>query len=138
MGPLDDHAYTVLSAVVLSMMIGIPLGIIASRSEAWVAGSCWFCDTAQTFPSFIYLIPAIMLFRVNDVAVVFSILIFAMVPLTRYTIEGLRNVPPEMIEASDMAGATRWQKLWSRRNCRWRCRPWLSGSIRRSCSPFSW
>ena len=71
------------------------------------------CDTAQTFPSFIYLIPAIMLFGVNDVAVVFSILIFAMVPLARYTIEGLRGVPGELVEASDMSGATRRQKLWN-------------------------
>ncbi len=70
-------------------------------------------DTAQTFPSFIYLIPAIMLFGVNDVAVVFSILIFTLVPLTRYTVEGLREVPEEMTEAADMAGASRMQKLTS-------------------------
>lgn len=69
-------------------------------------------DTAQTFPSFVYLIPAIMLFSINDVAVVFSILIFTLVPLIRYTIEGLRNVPPEIMEAADMSGATRMQKLW--------------------------
>ena len=68
-------------------------------------------DTAQTFPSFIYLIPAIMLFGINDVAVIFSILIYTLVPVIRYTIEGLRNVPPEMTEAADMSGATRWQKL---------------------------
>ena len=68
-------------------------------------------DTAQTFPSFIYLIPAIMLFGINDVAVIFSILIFTLVPLIRYTIEGLRGVPPENTEAADMSGATRMQKL---------------------------
>jgi glycine betaine/proline transport system permease protein len=97
--------------VILSTLIGIPLGISASRSEKWSKRILLVCDTAQTFPSFIYLIPAIMLFGVNDVAVVFSILIFATVPLTRYTIEGLRAVPKEMIEAADMAGATRRQKL---------------------------
>jgi glycine betaine/proline transport system permease protein len=52
-----------------------------------------------------------MLFGINDVAVVFSILIFTLVPLVRYTVEGLRGVPPEMTEAADMAGATRFQKL---------------------------
>jgi len=103
--------YAVLSAVILSTLIGIPLGISASRSDKWSKRILLVCDTAQTFPSFIYLIPAIMLFGVNDVAVVFSILIFATVPLTRYTIEGLRAVPKEMIEAADMAGATRRQKL---------------------------
>ncbi|MEY8099939.1 ABC transporter permease subunit, partial [Falsihalocynthiibacter sp. S25ZX9] len=58
-----------------------------------------------------YLIPAIMLFGITATAVVGSIFIFAMVPLTRYTIEGLRTVPHEMTEAADMAGATRMQKL---------------------------
>ncbi|MEM9371531.1 MAG: ABC transporter permease subunit, partial [Pseudomonadota bacterium] len=70
-------------------------------------------DTAQTFPSFVYLIPAIMLFGINDVAVVFSILIYTLVPMVRYTIEGLRAVPPELTEAADMSGATRLQKLWN-------------------------
>ena len=69
-------------------------------------------DSAQTFPSFVYLIPAIMLFGITDIAVIFAIMIFAMVPLIRYTIEGLRNVPPEMTESADMSGATRSQKLW--------------------------
>ena len=69
-------------------------------------------DSAQTFPSFVYLIPAIMLFGITDIAVIFSIMIYAMVPLIRYTIEGLRSVPPEMTESADMSGATRFQKLW--------------------------
>ena len=69
-------------------------------------------DSAQTFPSFVYLIPAIMLFGITDIAVIFAIMIFAMVPLVRYTIEGLRNVPSEMTESADMSGATRMQKLW--------------------------
>ncbi|MFQ5565412.1 MAG: ABC transporter permease [Paracoccaceae bacterium] len=105
--------YTVISAVVLATLIGLPLAIWAARSERWSNRVLLVCDTAQTFPSFIYLIPAIMLFGVNDVAVIFSILIFATVPLTRYTIEGLRSVPPELTEAADMAGATRRQKLWN-------------------------
>ncbi len=103
--------YTVLSAVFLATLIGIPMGISASRSEKWSKRILLVCDTAQTFPSFIYLIPAIMLFGVNDVAVVFSIFIFSTVPLTRYTIEGLRTVPVEMTEAADMSGANRHQKL---------------------------
>ncbi|WP_281995956.1 ABC transporter permease [Ruegeria faecimaris] len=105
--------YTVISAVALATMIGIPLGVVAARSARWSKSILLACDTAQTFPSFIYLIPAIMLFGVNDVAVVFSILIFAAVPLIRYTIIGLSNVPPEMTEAADMSGSTRRQKLMS-------------------------
>ena len=105
--------YSVLSAMALSMLIGIPLGIFASRSEKWSERILLVCDTAQTFPSFIYLLPAIMLFGITDTTVVLSIVIFTTVPLTRYTIEGLRNVPSEMTEAADMAGCTRWQKLTS-------------------------
>lgn len=103
--------YSVLAAVAIAMLIGIPLGIVAARSDNWSKRVLLACDTAQTFPSFIYLIPAIMLFGITATAVVGSILIFAMVPLTRYTIEGLRTVPAEMIEAADMSGATRMQKL---------------------------
>ena len=105
--------YSVISAVSLAALIGLPIGILASRSQKWSERVLLVCDTAQTFPSFVYLIPAIMLFGITDVAVIFSILVFAMVPLTRYTIEGLRNVPEEMTEATDMSGATRFQKLWS-------------------------
>jgi len=105
--------YSVISAVSLAALIGLPIGILASRSKKWSERVLLICDTAQTFPSFVYLIPAIMLFGITDIAVVFSILIFAMVPLTRYTIEGLRTVPEEMTEAADMSGATRFQKLLS-------------------------
>ena len=105
--------YSVTAAVILAALIGLPIAILAARSEKWSMRMLLVCDTAQTFPSFVYLIPAIMLFGITDIAVIFSILIFAMVPLIRYTIEGLRTVPPEMTEAADMSGATRMQKLWN-------------------------
>ncbi|QCO57600.1 ABC transporter permease subunit (plasmid) [Pseudorhodobacter turbinis] len=104
--------YSVISAVVLAALIGLPIGILAARSQKWSKRVLLICDTAQTFPSFVYLIPAIMLFGITDIAVIFSILIFAMVPLTRYTIEGLRTVPMEILEAADMSGSTKMQKLW--------------------------
>ncbi|MGB7263331.1 MAG: ABC transporter permease subunit [Albidovulum sp.] len=104
--------YAVTSAVILAALIGLPLGILAARRKKWAEPILLVCDTAQTFPSFIYLIPAIMLFGVNDVAVIFAIFIFATVPLMRYTIEGIRAVPEELTEAADMSGATRSQKLW--------------------------
>ena len=103
--------YSVLAAVFIASILGVPLGIFAAGNEKWSRRVLLGCDTAQTFPSFVYLIPAIMLFGITDIAVIFSILIFAMVPLTRYTIEGLRAVPPELIEAADMSGAGRLQKL---------------------------
>ncbi len=104
--------YAVLTSVVIASLIGLPLGIFASRNPRRAKRVLLICDTAQTFPSFIYLIPAIMLFGVNDVAVIFAIVIFATVPLVRYTIEALNSVPAEMIEAAKMSGSTRSQTLW--------------------------
>lgn len=105
--------YSVLAAVSIALLLGVPIGIVAARKEKTANAVLLACDTAQTFPSFIYLIPAIMLFGITATSVVMSILIFSMVPLVRYTIEGLRNVPDEMTEAADMSGATRMQKLWN-------------------------
>ena len=104
--------YTVTISVGIAIVIGLPLGIWAARKPTRAERVLVICDTAQTFPSFIYLIPVIMLFGVNDVAVVAAVVVFAAVPIVRYTIEGLCNVPPELIEAADMSGATRRQTLW--------------------------
>lgn len=111
-----DHAiitlYMVFASVFLACLIGLPAGILAARSQGPASRALLACDTAQTFPSFVYILPAIMLFGVSDVSVVFSILIFTAVPLCRYTIEGLRGVPAETIESADMSGTTRLQKLF--------------------------
>jgi glycine betaine/proline transport system permease protein len=104
--------YMVTISVALAALIGLPLGIWAVRNTTRAARVLLVCDTAQTFPSFIYLIPVIMLFGVNDVAVVAAVVVFAAVPIVRYTVEGLQNVPPELIEAANMSGATRRQLLW--------------------------
>ena len=106
-------AYMVSFAVLISALIGLPLGVWAARRERRAQAVLLFCDTAQTFPSFIYLIPVVMLFGVNDVAAIGAVIVFGMVPMTRYTIEGLRGVPPALIEAADMSGATSRQKLWT-------------------------
>jgi glycine betaine/proline transport system permease protein len=104
--------YMVSISVLIAALCGLPLGIWAARRPGRAARILLVCDTAQTFPSFIYLIPVIMLFGVNDVAVVAAVVVFAAVPIVRYTIEGLSNVPPELIEAAEMSGATRRQTLW--------------------------
>ncbi|MEM7438707.1 MAG: ABC transporter permease subunit [Pseudomonadota bacterium] len=103
--------HSVLTATILAFLFGMPMAIWASRSEAASRRMILICDTAQTFPSFIYLLPAIMLFGVTPITVILAILIFTMVPVIRYTIEGLRGVPPELNEAADMSGATWRQKL---------------------------
>jgi glycine betaine/proline transport system permease protein len=103
--------YMVTVSVLAAIIIGLPLGIWGAGSEARARRTLLVCDTLQTFPSFIYLIPVVMLFGVNDVAVVAAVVVFATVPIVRYTVEGLRGVPRETLEAADMAGATARQSL---------------------------
>lgn len=103
--------YTVLTAVTVAAMFGIPCGIWAAEKPSRARRTLLVCDTLQTFPSFIYLIPVVMLFGVSDVAVLAAVMVFAAVPLVRYTVEGLTGIAPEMLEAGKMNGATRWQAL---------------------------
>lgn len=105
--------HATFTAVFLSFLIGMPLAVWASRSKRASEWMIFICDTAQTFPSFIYLLPAIMLFGITPITVILAILAYTMVPVIRYTIEGLRGVPAEITEAADMSGATRLQKLWN-------------------------
>ena len=106
-------AYMVSFSVFLAAAIGLPLGVWAARTAVRANRVLLLCDTMQTFPSFIYLIPVIMLFGVNDVAAIAAVVVFGAVPMTRYTIEGLAGVPEALREAADMAGATRRQRLVS-------------------------
>jgi glycine betaine/proline transport system permease protein len=104
--------YTVFVSVTLALLIGVPLGLLGAANESRARRFLLVCDTAQTFPSFIYLIPVIMLFGVNDVAVIAAVMVFATVPIVRYTIEGLRSIPPEIVESAQMSGASSGQLLW--------------------------
>lgn len=104
--------YMVMVSVFVALAIGLPLGFYGAATPRRASRVLLVCDTLQTFPSFIYLIPVIMLFGVNDVAVVAAVMVFATVPIVRYTIEGLRNVPSEVVEAAEMSGANRRQLLW--------------------------
>lgn len=103
--------YLTSLAVVICMCIGVPIGIWASRRPRAAKVVLTVCDTLQTFPSFIYLIPVIMLFRVGDLASLVAILAYAMVPAVRYTHLGMIRVPGTVLEAARAAGATRGQIL---------------------------
>ena len=102
----------VFFALVVCVIFGLPLGIWASKTARRTRFVQLLCDTFQTFPSFIYLIPVIMLFQVGDVAAIMAIVIYAAIPIVRYTIFGLRGVPHETIEAAITAGCTPRQILW--------------------------
>ncbi len=105
-------AYMVFAALVICVAVGLPLGIWASKTLARTKVMTFLCDFFQTFPSFIYLIPVIMLFQVGDVAAIAAIVIYASIPTIRYTIIGLRSIPSETIEAAITSGCTPRQVLW--------------------------
>jgi len=104
--------YYTFVAVLLCSLIGIPLGIWAARRPGVARVVMAICDTLQTFPSFIYLIPVIMLFRVGDLAIIIAILGYASVPAIRLTYLGLLRVPPTIVEAATASGASPRQLLW--------------------------
>ena len=105
-------AYMVSFAVVVCVTIGSIVGIWAAAGPRRTKVVELILDTFQTFPSFIYLIPAIMLFNVNDFAAIMAIVIYATIPTTRLTIFGLRTVPHDIVEAAITSGCTPRQVLW--------------------------
>ncbi len=101
----------VLSSVIFCALAGIPLGIWAGRSDAFEAGIRPVLDAMQTTPAFVYLVPIVMLFSVGNVAGVLATIVFALPPIIRLTSLGIRQVHPELVEAAQAFGATRWQVL---------------------------
>ncbi len=101
----------VLSAEVFVIVLGLPLGILAAGSDRFNSLIRPILDFMQTMPAFVYLIPAVMFFGLGLVPGVIATFVFAIPPLIRLTNLGIRQVPKELIEASDAFGATRTQKL---------------------------
>lgn len=103
--------YMIGTAAVACVVVGFVIGLGASRTAGWSRFAAGVCDFLQTFPSFIYLIPVVMLFKVSDLSAIIAVLMFAVVPMIRYTILGLRGVPATIIEAATQQGTTRLQRL---------------------------
>lgn len=101
----------VLASVVFCAAAGIPLGIASGRNDRVEQALRPFLDAMQTTPSFVYLVPIVMLFSVGNVAGVIATIIFAMPPVIRLTSLGIRQVHPELVEAALAFGATRSQVL---------------------------
>ena len=99
-------------SVVLAMLIGVPVGIVAAERDRLWRGVRIVIDTLQTLPSFVYLMPAVMLFRVGDFTAMIAVVAYAVVPAIRYTALGLQGVDPQLVEAGRAMGATRGQILW--------------------------
>ena len=105
-------AYMATFGVVISSIIGITVGSICAQNSLLSKVALTMCDTFQTFPSFIYLIPVIMLFGVTDTSVLIAVIFYAMIPAVRYTVEGLRSVPQSLHDAGSMSGVSRLQRLF--------------------------
>lgn len=111
-GHLMDTFSLVLIASLLSIIIGVPVGILMAKSKVAETIITPILDFMQTMPAFVYLIPAVAFFGIGMVPGVFASLIFATPPTVRFTNLGIRQVSEELVEASDAFGSTGAQKLF--------------------------
>lgn len=101
----------VLFSSIIAIVLGVPIGILMAKSK-WAEEIIKpILDFMQTMPGFVYLIPAVAFFGIGVVPGVFASVIFALPPTVRFTNLGIRQVPKELIEASDSYGSTAGQKL---------------------------
>lgn len=108
---METLALIIVSAFI-SLLIGIPLGIWAARSERANKTLRPILDFMQTMPAFVYLIPAVLFFGMGKVPGAISTVIFSMPPAVRLTNLGIRQVPEDVIEAAKSFGSTKNQMLY--------------------------
>lgn len=108
---LDTLILVIISSIV-SLLIGIPLGILAAKNDVFHKILSPILDLMQTMPSFVYLIPALMFFSLGTVSAIFATVIFSMPPVIRLTDLGIRQVPADLIEVGEAFGSGSGQLLW--------------------------
>ncbi len=101
----------VLTAALLCVVIGLPVGIAAAKNNRFDSILRPVLDSMQTMPSFVYLIPALMLFGLGKTPAVMATMIYALPPIIRLTNLGIRQVDPSVVEAGKASGTTSWQLL---------------------------
>jgi glycine betaine/proline transport system permease protein len=99
-------------SVLFACAIGIPIGVWAARNDLPHKLVQAVIDTLQTLPSFVYLMPVVMLFRVGDFSAMVAVVAYAVAPAIRYTDHGIRKVPTAIIEAATVSGCTARQILY--------------------------
>ena len=99
-------------SVYLSIVVGVPVGILAARSDSVDTGIRPVLDTMQTMPSFVYLVPGIMLFGLGNVAAIFATVLYALPPCIRLTNLGIRQVDESVVEAGRSFGSSDMQLLF--------------------------
>jgi glycine betaine/proline transport system permease protein len=113
-GMWDDTMRTIsmiLVATIVSVVLGIPLGILTSYSDRAAKIIKATLDVMQTMPSFVYLIPVVMLLGIGKVPGLIAVVIYAIPPIIRLTDLGIRQVDKEVLEAADAFGSSTWQRL---------------------------
>lgn len=101
----------VLVASALAIIISIPLGVLAARSDRASATIRPILDFLQTMPAFVYLVPALILFRIGVVPGIVATILFALAPGVRFTELGIRGVDKEVVEAGHAFGSSPWRIL---------------------------
>ncbi|TMV94843.1 proline/glycine betaine ABC transporter permease [Thioclava sp. BHET1] len=99
-------------ATLIAIILGLPIGIVMARSNRMQSVMTPVLDVMQTMPSFVYLIPVVVIFGIGKVPGVIAVVIYAVPPMIRLTNLGIRLVDKEVIEAADAFGANPRQKLW--------------------------
>lgn len=97
---------------IVAIIIGLPVGILAARSDRVQSFVTPILDVMQTMPSFVYLIPVVVIFGIGKVPGLIAVVIYAVPPMIRLTNLGIRLVDKEVIEAADAFGSSQRQKLW--------------------------
>lgn len=110
-GALIDTLALLIVSVLVTVVIGIPIGIAMSGSQLLRRIVTPILDVMQTMPSFVYLIPVLMLFGIGKVPALFATIIYALPPLIRLTMLGITQVSHEMVEAGRSFGSTHLQLL---------------------------
>lgn len=102
----------VITSVLFCAVVGVPAGILSARSDLVWRIMRPVLDIMQTIPSFVYLVPIVMLFGVGMAPGIIATIVFALPPVVRLTNLGIRNVREDLIEAAEAFGSTSWQMLW--------------------------
>lgn len=114
LGMWDDTMRTlsiITVCTLVAVVIGIPVGVLMARSNRAQSAVTPILDIMQTMPSFVYLIPVVMLLGIGKVPGMIAVIIYALPPVVRLTNLGIRHVDAEIVEAADAFGCTAWQKL---------------------------
>jgi len=110
--PLMQSLYLCALAVMLCLLLGGALGIWAAHNDRVSGLLRPVNDALQTMPQFVFLIPALMLFKVGEFTALIAVMLYAIVPPIRYVEHGIRNVAPDVVEAVRQMGSTPSQLLW--------------------------